>query len=296
MLPQVGGGILGGLLGGIAGSQPDEMKSSSWVDVGKSTAREDQALNRENNLFDSLFKLVHMGPGEEAVSGSLGATNDFAAMLKEMMGTGGLPSQGDIDTSEGLAGSLFGRRRTALQQSFEDASTDTSRLSAMLGREVNDPILQAKLRTGMMRETALLDADQSAWATDYATKLPERRLGFASQRADVMGNLARQAMNNRSALLGIGSNIAANERSWRLQTGKQHSNQETGGGLKGFVGGAMAGAGMGASIGNAFAGAGGGSGGGSNPFAGFNMSSGAQAGSAYSGADFASAFSGLGMA
>jgi hypothetical protein len=114
---------------------------------------------------------------------------------------------------------LFGARRTALGQSFEDQLMQSNRQAALMGRAQNDPILKAKLAQEQIRQQAMLDAEQGGLATQLAMQLPGQRLGFAQQRSQILGGLATQAMANRQALAALGSGIMNSERGFRLDTG-----------------------------------------------------------------------------
>lgn len=227
--------------GAVAGAIPKS--STQTVDAGQATDRERQGLGLQDRSAKELEGLTAVGPGERDVTASLGATRDLAGMLDEYTKSGGLPGQNDISAASGFAGSIFDPQRTALKQSFVEQTTEANRQAALLGRSVDDPILQAKLRTGMMNQEAKLNSEQGAFGSQLALSLPGQRLGLAGQRADILSNLASQAFSNRSALLALGSGIAGAERQFRLNTATRKS--ETGGGLGGALEGGLAGFGTG---------------------------------------------------
>lgn len=228
------------------------------VREGRNFREEDHGKGLLPTRFEELDSLVQKGPGERDVTAGLDAQRGLADMLGEMSKTGGLPGQQDIEQANTLAGGLFNARRTALDQSFTDQSTEANRLAARLGRSTNDPILQAKLRTGFMRQKDLLQAEQSDYGNQLALSLPNQRLSYASGRADVLGGLASQAFQNRAAILSMGSQLGGAERQFRIATGTQvgKGEQKSGGGVAGAISGGIAGAGAGMSMMGLFGGSG----------------------------------------
>lgn len=231
------------------------------------------------NSLDQLNQLTNAGPGTQAVKDSMTASNDLSALLKQMAQTSGLPTQGDINTSNAFSGNMFASRQTELNQMFQDQNTEAERLSARLGRPVNDPVLQAKLRTGFMRQQDSLNAEKQGYASQMALQLPGQRLNFTSMNNDLQGGLAAQAFRNRAAILEAGQNLMNNERNFRLNTASRWGEQSSGGGLGGAISGALGGSMIGANVANMFSGGGasisnslGGGGGGGNYGLGVNMS------------------------
>jgi hypothetical protein len=229
-----------GLLGmGAVGSEPDKVKSSqeAGIRLGAMSPLEKMFGDSVDSDFSQLKTMGDLGPGTLDVSASLNSSRDLASMLGDYAKGGYQPNDSDISSSNDLATKLFGSRQTALNQSFQDQTTEANRLAARLGRSVDDPILQAKLRSGMMRQQDSLNSDKQGWATQYALNQPMQRLNFAGQKANILSGLASQAMSNRNALLSMGSNLLSGERNFRLQQGTQwHTGeQESGGGLKGAI-------------------------------------------------------------
>jgi hypothetical protein len=225
--------------------------------------------------YGKLSDMVDAGPGQQDVTNSIGAGRDFADMLKRYSQQGGSdPTAQDISGANSLASQMFQGQRTAMGQAFSDQREQFARQAALMGRDASDPILAAKLAQEQTRQGSLLDANQGAWASQYALGQPDRRLGYAGQRVDMLSGLASQAMSNRQALLSVGSQLQAGERNWRLSTAQQYSNSKTesGGGLKGALQGGLAGlgAGMGAAGGMGGGGGGGFGGGATGAVSGFN--------------------------
>lgn len=265
-------------LGAIAGSQKDvsNVTATQNVTPGEETAFEKMGQAGETDSFKTLSSYTDAGPGQADVTNSLNATRSFADLLKQYSASGGLPTDQDISSAQGIVGKLFAPQKTALEQSFTDQNTQAQRLSAQLGRPVNDPIIQAKLRTGFINQTNQLNSEQTAAGQGLALSLPGQRIGYAGQSAQVLGGLATQAFQNRAALFQYGSSIQQNQQNFRLQTAQRTGGQlnESGGGFKGAVTGAFgeAGAfshiiGLGGGGGN-FAGSNGNGGGGGSNFGG----------------------------
>jgi hypothetical protein len=214
----------------------------------------DHGMGQLQRGYNDLASLVGKGPGESDVAAGLESQRGLAGMLADLQKSGGLPGQEDIAQANTTAGGLFNARRTALSQSFTDQNTEAERLAARLGRPTNDPILQAKLRQGFMRQSDLLQAEQSDYANNLALSLPNQRLNYASSRADVLGGLASQAFQNRAAILSLGSQLGGVERAWRAQSGTQVTTGQSsqGGGLGGALTGGIAGLGAGLDIASKF--------------------------------------------
>lgn len=198
-------------------------------------------------MYGQLNDFTNMGPGGSDITAATGANRDLAAMLEEYSKNGNMPTSADISRGSDLSKSLYGAEQTGLDQSFIQQTTEANRQAARLGRGVDDPILQAKLRTGMMQQQAMLDAKKGAWATQYSMGQPGERLGYAQQRTGILSGLASQAFQNRSTMLSMGNQLLNAERQWRVTTGTKYGqgNESVGGGLggalTGFVGGLGAG-------------------------------------------------------
>ena len=241
------GGLLG-LLGGAAGSRTDQTQKSE-VKVGAESELERLLRGQQQGQVSDLQNLVNLGPGAQDVTSSLGASRGLASALQQAASTSGLPTANDIQQAQGFASQMFAPQQEQLNQLFGDRSIEVARLSAQLGRPVNDPILQAKLAQGNAREQSLLGAQQGAFAAQQAQQMPFQRLQLQSQLADVQGGLASQAFSNRQAILNMGNTLAQQERQFRLDTATRTGTQSqtSGGGLGGAIGGLFAGVGGGLS-------------------------------------------------
>jgi hypothetical protein len=220
-----------GVLKSVFGGGTKTQASTSGVNLKDPSQLENLAMGVQGDQFAQLQDLLKQGPGAGDYSAGIQSQRDLAAMLGEYSKTGGLPNQQDIDSANQISGNLFAQRQTELNQSFTDQNTEVERLAARLGRPVNDPILQSKLRTGFIRQQDLLNAE---------------KMGASQSQAGLLEALGQRAVDNRNFLLGLGSNLATSERNWRLQTGEQWGKQSQSGSgiLPGLIG--TAGAAMGA--------------------------------------------------
>jgi hypothetical protein len=247
-------GLAGAALGGIAGSQGQ--RTSSEVNLGPESAL-GAATGRNLPVdYEALRGLVNAGAGSADVAAGAQGQRDLAAMLKQFSQGGFLPGQQDIATANQFAQSQFQPQQVALQQQQKQEQLKANQLAAQLGRPVNDPIIQAKLAQERMQSQERLGASQGAFASQFALNLPQQRLGYTAQLADVQNALASQAMSNRQALVNLGSQLRGQEQQFRL--GSASRSQTSGGGLAGGISGALAGFGAFSSIANSFRGGGGG--------------------------------------
>jgi len=243
------GASLGGTLGGIAGGQKKRTSatSESGINLADPTAFENFLAGGQQGQFSDLQRLVQAGPGQEDVTGGLGASRDLGALLQQLQSTSGLPTSGDISAAQGITGQLFQPQQVAFQQQLEQARTESDRRRAQLGRGAADPILAAKLAQEAARGQERIGAAQGAATQQLALQLPGQRLGFATQRASLLSGLGSQALQARTGLLGQGSQLLGQQQAFRLGTGTRFGSQagSSGGGLGGAISGALAGAGAG---------------------------------------------------
>ncbi|NIO44979.1 MAG: hypothetical protein GTN36_05510 [Candidatus Aenigmarchaeota archaeon] len=191
------------------------------------TSLQDQQISALGNIFPFLSKQTEVG-------------QSFADRLGQLAETGGLPSAQQLDIARGFAAEVFGPRRAALQESFRSQEQASNQLAASLGRSINDPILQAKLRTSLAGQEAQLDAEQTAFGAQFAQNLPMQQVQFGAQQLDVLNAISQQALNNRLALLQAGTSVVDQHMKFRLGT----ASQTTQGPRPGFMG--ALGAGLGA--------------------------------------------------
>lgn len=262
------GGAIGGIAGGIGGlfGSKNSQNTTSGVNLRPTSDAEQTGYNYMFNAASDLEAYTGAyGPGAGEVKRSTQTDNDLAEMFRQYSISGGMPSSSDLAQGNTLAQSVFAPQQTALDQSFRDQNTQFERLAARLGRPTDDPILQAKMRTGFMDQSARLQSEQGSFGTQYAMSLPGQRVNYKQQESAMRGQLASQAFANRTAMLNMGSQIMNNERNWRYQISDKFSNteQQKGGGVGDAITGAMGGIGQGFNMMRGFGG--GQSGGGYTP-------------------------------
>lgn len=257
MLPAIGGIIGGGLglLGSLFGGGGEKSSKKSWLGLDPMGALESSAYSGQGADYSQLRQMVDQ-QGNGNPERATGTQNDLFSMLRQYSQTGGLPQAQDISTGNDYAKQLFQSRQTGLDQAFKQQGVDASRLAASMGRDVNDPILQAKLRTGYMQQQDQLNSDQGSYGAQLALSLPGQRLGYLSQANDLASGLAAQAFQNRATLLGMGSGILNQERNFRINTATQYGEGESSKKLSGsdIMGNILGGIGGGMSIGNSLGG------------------------------------------
>ena len=239
----------GAALGFLAGSQKQGQSQS--VQLAPPSASELAGEQAVVSNLPILQQLINAGANQQDVTAGLGAQRSLGDLLAQYAQGGFLPSQQDFATAQGFATSAFAPQQTAINQQFEQQQQRVAQLSAQLGRPVNDPILQAKLSQERMQAQERLGAQQSAFVSDFAQKLPMQRLQFTGQLADVRSQLASQAMANRQALIGLGSQLQAQGQQFRAGTASR--SVESGGGLLGGITGALGGAASFMQLGELFA-------------------------------------------
>ncbi len=231
----IGAAIGGAALGAIAGGMQDKSGGSqvSGIRVAPETQLEQFAGKDLLERLKQLGSIVDQGPGAQDQTQALTDVRSLADMLRGFSTGGANPTQADITQSNTLFDALY-------SPAFRQQEQQAARLAAQLGRPVNDPIIQARLRSEQANQRGAFVAQQSFNA-------PRERLGFAQQLANVSGGLASQALANRQMLLSQGSQLREQDRQYRINTGERYGSfeQYSGGGLKGALTGAIGGAGAG---------------------------------------------------
>lgn len=238
-------------LSALAGSQGKQASSTSvqsmqMQDIDKlnqgRSALEAATDQASLSGFQDLQSLLQAGPGQAEVAAGLGAQQDFASRIQQVLNQGGL----DVTGGQQFAQQIFAPQQVAMQQAFEQQGIEANRLAARLGRPGNDPILRNKLAQEQTRQQALLQSQQGAFAAQQAIELPRMQLGYAEALAGVRGGLASQAFQNRQAMMTLGQQLTASERQYRMGTATTTNSQQqsSGGGLGGAIAGGLAGAGV----------------------------------------------------
>lgn len=241
--------LLGGAaVGGLAGSMKDKSRSESGIRIRSASRLERRATRTLEDQLKQLGQITKLGAGGEDVTAGLESQRSLADLLQQMQASGGLPTGQDTAMANQFARQSFQSQRRALDVQNRNSRRDAARLAARLGTDPSDPILQARLAQQQQDAGLDLAARQGAFGAQFAQQLPGRRLGFASDRANVLQGLSDQAFNNRFRLSALGSQIQGAERKFRLDTGTRFQTKESGGGLKGALTGAIAGGGIGMGV------------------------------------------------
>lgn len=244
------------IVGGVAGSMQDksESASTSRLNMIGETNLEGKGQRYAEDGADEIKRLMNNVYSEKSTQGLMEmdkqAQLDLAGFYKRLSEDGGLPNAAEIAAVGGFADQIYKPQEVAMKQSFEDQSNEYAKLQARMGRGATDPILQAKLRTGLMRQEAGLNAEKGAYTADMALKLPQAKLQYAVGGAQVMNNLAGQAFQNRAMLFDMGNSLLTQERNFRMGSADQVTQGMTasGGGFKGMLLGGLSGAATGAGM------------------------------------------------
>jgi len=227
------------------------------ADLEKQKTQSEDSIGSIQRVFQELEGLVQSGAGEGDVTRSVEAQRALAAAFGLASETGLKPTERDIQFGTESAQDLFAEERLRLGQAFTTQQEDTASLAASLGRATDDPILQAKLRTGFIREQAAQQARQQGFARGLALEQPGQRLDLQQRQVGVLGGLASQAFQNRSAILGLGQALQADERNFRLAQGTTTQTTQESPGALSIIGGIAGGVGSLFSGGGAIASSGG---------------------------------------
>lgn len=260
LIPLAAGAISGAMGKGSSKQETGTSSSTTSIDAGQAGATEQQSGQSVNSNFSQLQDFANLGPGASDVTAGVGASRDLATLLQQYQQTGGAPSQQDIQQGQGYAGKMFAGQRLGAQQAGIEAQQQFAQQAAIQGRGGLDPIFRNKVAQQQQQTEAQIGAAEGAFGAQQAQQFSQNRLGFASQRANVLGGLATQALSNRQALVGMGSQIQAAERNFRLATATKTTSGTTsgaggsqeGGGVGGAITGGLAGLGAGASIAGGF--------------------------------------------
>lgn len=205
--------------------------------LGAADGLETLGGNITSEQLKQLQGLVGAGANQSDVANAATSQRDLAALLKQFAQSGAVPTQQDLSTAQSFTNSMFAPQQEAMRQGFSDQLTQSNRDAAMLGRDINDPILRAKLAQSQGREQAMLDAQKTSMFAQQAQQAPLQRLGFANDLANVYSSLSNQAFSNRQALLSLGNTVQQQGRAFRSNNATVTSNQNTDTGLLGAIGG-----------------------------------------------------------
>lgn len=245
-------GIAGGIIGAIAGGQ----RNNSTQDYNKVLLPESQYEKQGGQVagqqLTDFQSLINAGPGQQDVQGGTDASRSLAAMLQSFSQGGFTPNAQDYGYAHNMTNSVFAPQQQNLLQMFHDQGVAGNRAAAKMGRAGNDPILMNKLAQEQTRQQSSLDAQKTSYFAQRADQMPQQRLGYAQQYAQVSQGLASQALANRQALFSMGSQLRQNEQSFRAGTAGTQVSSGSGGGLAGALTGALAGVGAGMKTASAY--------------------------------------------
>lgn len=123
----------------------------------------------EGTAKEAYTNLIQGGGTGAPATGSPGGatgTGTGGGTLPGGGATGGAPGNLNTATKEALAmaNAYFAPKRIEMAYELEQLETDMRRLSVNLGRQIDDPVLQAKLRRDALKAVRLLDADEQTFA------------------------------------------------------------------------------------------------------------------------------------
>lgn len=246
----------GALLGGLAGGQGNQSSQTVQRNLAPESELEKRGGAVALSQLNDLERLMGAGPGMQDVQAGLTSQRDLASLLQQFSQGGFMPGQQDITQANQLAQQLFQGQQVGLNQAFDTQRQQASRNAARMGRSAIDPVLQNQLMQGQARQQQQLNADIGSYSTQYALSIPQQRLQATQQLAQVQSGLATQAMANRQALLGLGSQLRGQEQNFRAGTATTTQTSNSGGGFGGFMAGALGGAATGLGAAQAFSGMG----------------------------------------
>jgi hypothetical protein len=237
----IGAAALGGVAGGMSDKSSKDSRSARAFVIDPASGQE---IGARNAAYDQIGAL-------DARLKSLEGGGALANLDKLLLELGQAPSQQRIDQSNQLANALFAPQETALSQALAEQTNQYAARAAQLGRSSADPILAARLAQEQIRQRQSLSAQKGAFAAQEAMSAPARL--FQAQLGG-LGGLSQQAIQNRQAVFGLGSDFANAERNFRLQSAgvvdTGFASTEEGGGFKGALTGLLGAAGSGAQLGH----------------------------------------------
>lgn len=219
----------------LAGALGNSSGGSRSMQLAAPSASELAGEAAVTQFLPQMGNLVNAGPGMNEVKANMGTQNDLANMLKSFSQGGFMPGQQDFASANQFAQSAFQPQQVAINQQFQDEQLKANQMAARMGRSANDPLIQAKLSQERQRAQERLGASQSSYVSEFARSMPQQRLGYMGQLADLRSGLASQAMSNRQALVSLGSQIEGQGRQFRLGSAQINQQQNSGGGLGGAL-------------------------------------------------------------
>lgn len=230
------GDLLSQAAGGIAGLSAQLINPfGEALGLGQQTQTNVNQVNMpgagqaEQQLFQQLMQRTGTVPSApnlntQLFQQSLGAGQNVANQFLGFEAGSVLPTQQQQGFAQQTAQSIFAPQRQQLKQQFRQQTTEANRLAARLGRSVNDPILQSRLRTAQTQQQGQLGAQQTAFAGQLAMELPQRELSRQLQQlqtrasgAQLLGGLAGQQQQVMLKQFGLTQAKESQEYNRKLQ-------------------------------------------------------------------------------
>lgn len=203
-----------------------DLRNMDELNQGQGAAAEFGSQLQMDEL-KALRDLITGGGIGQAQGDIAGARQESMTLIDMLRNAQAGPSRQNIAQAQNFANQMFAPQEQAMQTQFRQAETDTSRLAARLGRQVNDPILRAKLAQSQADMSGQLQAQKGAFAAQSAFGMQQQGLDLQGQLMNVRGGLASQALQNRQTLLGLGQSLLQQERQFRLGAAGQTTTGQT---------------------------------------------------------------------
>ena len=265
--------IGGALLGAAAGAQGTKGQSqTSSMNLAPEDELERLARLQQEQGFGDLNRIQREDFGRANQ-----ASQSYGNMLQDYQKSGGIPTSADLSQGRSFAEQMTAPQQAQIDLSMRQSTEAMQQQAGLSGRGPNDFAFNTKLAGQRSDLMSQLGAQQSAMGSQYAQQISQNRLGYAGQFADLQQGLASQAMQNRMAIMGLGSQIQNAGRSFRTNTASRtNSTPGQAGTMLSTLTGAFAGAQGGMSMGNAFSSMGGGASGGTSGNSAMNFGPGLQ--------------------
>jgi hypothetical protein len=252
MIGLIAGGL--GLAGGIAGMLGGQQSQSTTRQLAPESELEKQAGQLTGSQLTELQRLIGAGPGQADVQAGTDASRQLAALLQQFSQGGYMPGANDFAQANALTQQVFAPQQQQLNQQFADQRVQANQAMAKMGRGPADPTMMNALARTQGQQQAALGAQMTSYSAQQAMAMPQQRLQYANQLAQVNAGLASQALANRQALFSMGSQLRGQEQNFRAGTASSTTTQQQPGGFGGFLSGALAGVGAGIGAASMFGG------------------------------------------
>lgn len=265
--------IGGAILGGMAGAQGSKGKSeTSSMNLAPESELERLARLQQEQGFGDLNRIQREDFGRANQ-----ASQSYGNMLQDYQKSGGIPTSADLSQGRSFAEQMTAPQQAQIDLAMRQSTEAMQQQAGLSGRGPNDFAFQTRLAGQRNDLMSQLGAQQSAMGSQYAQQISQNRLGYSEQFAGLQQGLASQAMQNRMAIMGLGSQIQNAGRNFRTNTATRNtSTPDTPGTMLSTLTGAFAGAQGGMSMGNAFSSMGGGASGGTSGNSAMNFGPGLQ--------------------